>query len=208
MRPSVRRSAAALNMAIGAPADTPMLGRPRSQRKAQRHPLEDQQRRGELQHGEHHQEREQLAEGRLGAASRATQACRTTIAASRAATRPRRAPRINDRHRPMQRDVVIGIADRRRDGDDLAVGIAPRPRRLQPQTLAWSASVSCITMSRTLRRRRTTRRQSRQSLRRRRRPRMSRRHRPRNCHRHPSRRRLVRRGQPIQAPQDHPRADP
>src|SRR6478672_312178 len=112
-----------------AAADTPVLCSGRRQREPERHPFEDQQGHGELQRSEEHQQGQQLAERRLGPPS-AEEEIVPPDERSRTPGGPGKDRKQRDQG-PVQADVVIGIADRRRDGDDLAiaVGLGRRDRR-------------------------------------------------------------------------------
>ena len=136
-------------------ADPAVLGRGGREQQAQRHPLEDQQRDGELERGEHHQQGQQLALRRLR-----LPAAEQKIVPPFERSRPPRRPgehREQRHQRPVKRDVVIGIADRRRDGDDLAA-VDCSAFVIAALTLSWSASVIRITSCPPRRRRRTIRR--------------------------------------------------
>ena len=150
-----------------APPHAPVLGRRRRQRQPQRHPLEDQQRDGELQRREEHQQRQQLAERRIRAASRRT-GNRTTRSSAVGRHAAQASTANSGTSAQCSADVVIGIADRRRDRDDLAAALGFGRGDCSGNLLAV-ASVSCITSCLPLRRRRTSRRRSRRSRRRRRR---------------------------------------
>ena len=148
------------------PAPNPaVLGRARRQRQPQRHPFQDQQRGGELEHREHHQQGQQLASVGSGCQPPISRSYHQISQSGRHAAQASTAN--SSTHRPVQRDIVIGIADRRRDRDDLAVAVRFRRGDRRADLGVVGFGELGITMLPMLRRRRTSRRRRRSRHRRR-----------------------------------------
>src|SRR5579884_2575034 len=112
----------------GSAPDAPVLGRGRRKHETQRHPLEDQERHRELQRCKNHQQGEELAHGRVRLPT-----AEQEVVPPQESGGPPSGPRQDSKQRderPVQRDIVIGVADRRRDRNDLAtaLGLGRRDR--------------------------------------------------------------------------------